>query len=48
MKRGVGMDGIAPNVMSMAPKPLLEIIKKLLHLNTVLFFVKSFGKIDTL
>ena len=29
MKRGVGMDGISPNIMSMAPKPLLDIIKKL-------------------
>ena len=29
MKRGVGMDGISPNIMSIAPKPLLEIIKKL-------------------
>ena len=29
MKRGVGIDGISPNIMSVAPKPLLEIIKKL-------------------
>ena len=29
MKRGVGIDGISPNIMSMAPKPLLEVVKKL-------------------
>ena len=29
MKRGVGIDGISPNIMSVAPQPLLEIIKNL-------------------
>lgn len=29
MKRGVGMDGIPPKVMSVTPKPLLDVIKKL-------------------
>ena len=29
MKRGVGMDGISPNIMSIAPKSLMEIIQKL-------------------
>ena len=29
MKRGVGIDGIAPTIMSVAPQPLLETIKNL-------------------
>ena len=29
MKRGVGIDGISPNIMSIAPKPLLEAVKNL-------------------
>ena len=29
MKRGVGMDGISPNIMSVAPKPLLDVIRQL-------------------
>ena len=39
MKRGVGMDGISPNIMSMAPKPLLDIIKKLY--NTIIWKMVS-------
>ena len=29
MKRGVGTDGISPNIISIAPRPLMEIIQKL-------------------
>ena len=29
MKRGVGIDGISPNIMSVVPQPLLEMIKNL-------------------
>ena len=29
MKRGVGIDGLSPTVMSIAPKPLLDVVRKL-------------------